>query len=117
MMAGTALAIIALSFVLYPLFSEPLGLGALGAPLARADAGVTTAVDALREIEFDHVTGKLSDTDYAELKSSYTQTAVAAMRDGSEPTTEASTVICERCGPRPEPDAVYCSDCGHALAA
>ncbi|HEY8310087.1 MAG TPA: hypothetical protein VIG47_05990, partial [Gemmatimonadaceae bacterium] len=79
MIVGTALAILALCFVLYPLFQEPLGMGE-GPTLSRSSTGVTTAVDALREIEFDHVTGKLSDTDYAELKSSYTQSAVAAMR-------------------------------------
>lgn len=114
MIVGTALAILALCFVLYPLFQEPLGMSA-GPVLSRSSTGVTTAVDALREIEFDHVTGKLSDTDYAELKSSYTQSAVAAMR-GSDP-EDASNVICARCGPRPERDAVYCSECGHALAA
>ena len=114
MIVGTALAILALCFVLYPLFREPLGLQA-EKPAPGKSAGVTTAVDALREIEFDHATGKLSDTDYAELKSSYTQTAVAAMR-GSDAAV-ASEVICARCGPRPERDAVYCSECGHALAA
>jgi hypothetical protein len=114
MIVGTALAIVALCFVLYPLFREPLGIGA-EAPLPASRAGMTTAVEALREIEFDHVTGKLSDTDYAELKSSYTQSAVAAMR-GNE-ADQASDVICSRCGPRPEQGAVYCSECGHALAA
>ena len=117
MLVGTALAILALCFVLYPLFSESLGLGAGAAPLVSKDAGVTTAVDALREIEFDHVTGKLSDSDYAELKSSYTRTAVSAMRDQGDPIAPSSTVVCTSCGPRPEPDAVYCSECGHALAA
>ena len=99
MFVGTALALIALCFVLYPLFQEPLGIK----PARRAPgstAGVTTAVDALREIEFDHVTGKLSDTDYAELKSTYTQSAISAMR-GGEP-VEMSVLVCERCGPRPE---------------
>lgn len=114
MIVGTALAIVALCFVLYPLFREPLGMKA-GAPVPASGAGMTTAVEALREIEFDHVTGKLSDTDYAELKSSYTQTAVAAMRgsDGGH----ADDVVCAQCGPRPEHDAVFCSECGHALAA
>lgn len=116
MLVGTALAIIALLFVLYPLFSAPLGLGAAPS-LARSDVGVATAVDALREIEFDHVTGKISDTDYAELKSSYTQSAVAAMRDGVASAPAETTLVCERCGPRPEADAAYCSECGHALAA
>src|SRR5665213_3360711 len=107
MIVGTALAIIALCFVLYPLFQEPLGMGQAAA-IAPAGSGVTTAVDALREIEFDHVTGKLSDTDYAELKSSYTQSAVAAMR-GSD-AEHANDVVCARCGPRPEQDAMYCSE-------
>ncbi len=114
MFVGTALAIVALCFVLYPLFREPLGLRPSTRVLGPS-VGVTTAVDALREIEFDHVTGKLSDTDYAELKSSYTQSAVAAMRGDN--IDHANDVICDRCGPRPEQDAVYCSECGRALAA
>lgn len=115
MIVGTALAIIALCFVLYPLFQEPLGIKAASPRFNGPGAGVTTAVDALREIEFDHVTGKLSDTDYAELKSSYTQSAISAMRDtGAAP---PSGIVCERCGPRPEHDATYCSECGRALAA
>ncbi len=114
MIVGTALAIIALCFVLYPLFQEPLGMKPAPRAAGRS-AGVTTAVDALREIEFDHVTGKLSDSDYAELKSSYTQSAISAMRDsGGTPTPH---VVCETCGPRPEYDACYCSECGRALAA
>jgi hypothetical protein len=118
MLVGTALAIVALCFVLYPLFREPLGI-AVPKRAAVPDAGVTTAVEALREIEFDHVTGKLSDTDYAELKSAYTQTAVAAMRESGDATetNHGNDVICARCGPRPEQDAVYCSECGHELAA
>lgn len=118
MLVGTALAIVTLCFVLYPLFREPLGIQ-VRRPAVAADAGVETAVDALREIEFDHVTGKLSDKDYAELKSAYTQTAVAAMREknAADSPESASGVICANCGPRPELDAVYCSECGRALAA
>lgn len=110
LLAGTGLALLALAFVLYPLFREPLGVrgsrGVRGAPRA----GMATAVDALREIEFDHVTGKLSETDYAELKAEYTTRAVTALRAGTSP-----QVICDRCGPRPEPNAAYCSECGSAL--
>jgi hypothetical protein len=81
------------------------------------------AVIALREIEFDLVTGKLSDVDYEELRARYTQRALEAMRAGSAATpgdaAEAAVLAyrerlkrCGRCGPRPEPDAVYCSSCG-----
>jgi hypothetical protein len=89
------------------------------------------AVQALREIEFDRETGKLSDSDYATLKSRYTREAVSAMRDeeagvAGEMGDAAEAVIlqyrrrqlgCSVCGPRPEPDAIYCSTCGRFLAA
>lgn len=109
LLVGTALALAALVFVLYPLFREPLGVTAR--PARRHGGGVTTAVDALREIEFDHATGKLSERDYATLKATYTQRAVEAMRNEG-----AATPVCTRCGPRPEPDAIFCSECGAALS-
>jgi len=114
MIIGTVLALAALTFVLFPLFRESLDLGSV-ASRAPAPPPSLSAVDALREIEFDHATGKLSDRDYAELKSSYTQRAVLAMRgEGGE---EGDTPICPSCGPRPEADARFCSECGRQLAA
>lgn len=112
MIAGTALALIALAFVLYPLFQEPIGLRTARNEVRRERG--STAVDALREIEFDHVTGKLSETDYAELKWKYTQRAVSAMRAGESGDTQT---VCDQCGPRPEPNAAFCSECGRSLAA
>ena len=131
LIVGTLLAVLAVAYVLYPLlFSSaspthrPVGLPRV-APVADEDAIV-----ALREIEFDRATGKLSDTDYAELKSRYTARALAAMRARGERGADATpedlveaTVLayrarlksCARCGPRPEPDAVYCSNCGSYL--
>ena len=89
------------------------------------------AVAALREIEFDRATGKLSDADYAELKARYTREATrgdasrrARRRRGSAPTTTIEAAVrayrermraAPTCGPRPEPDAVFCSDCGRYL--
>ncbi|HEX9129034.1 MAG TPA: hypothetical protein VF850_07735, partial [Gemmatimonadaceae bacterium] len=66
------------------------------------------AVEALRELEFDRQTGKISDSDYEPLKARYTRQAVASMRAGDSP-------VCETCGPRPEANAEYCSKCGAAL--
>lgn len=108
--AGTALALAALSYVLYPLlFGKPgeLDVDVLP-PISAGDESRNVAVDALREIEFDKATGKLSDTDYSALKASYTQRAVDAMRTGAR-------VECPRCGPRPEGDARFCSNCGALL--
>lgn len=89
------------------------------------------ALAALKEIEFDRATDKLADADYAELKARYTAEAVAAMRaedaqrriDDVEAMIAARAralqhgepVACAACGPRPEADAVFCSNCGRPL--
>jgi ribosomal protein L40E len=106
LLVGTALAVASLLYVLYPLFRpEP-------APATRPARVSTTrpagAVDALRELEFDRQTGKIADADYDTLKARYTEQALAVLRAGNLP-------VCERCGPRPEADAEYCSNCGAVL--
>lgn len=148
---GTLLAVGSLSYVLFPLFFGLAPLGRREAATARRQATAPKAADedavaALREIEFDRATGKLSESDYAELKARYTHEALAAMRardarrgeatdasgggvavatgfDAMDPTealirrARGAVVECPTCGPRPEPDAAYCSDCGTFLAA
>ena len=130
LIVGAVLAVIALVVVLYPLFGD------LSVPVRkpRKAEGATPsveAVQALREIEFDRETGKLSDSDYTALKSRYTREALAAMRDEDAgvagPVGDAAEAVilqyrrrqlgCTVCGPRPEPDAIYCSRCGRYLAA
>ncbi len=123
---GTLLAVGALAFVLYPLFrgSVATPFRATVTATQTANAAEQEAVVALREIEFDRATGKLSDSDYGELKTRYTEHALAAMRGGATPATDidpAEAAVrayrtrlkeCLDCGPRPEPDAVFCSNCG-----
>jgi hypothetical protein len=129
LIVGALLAVIALVVVLYPLFDDL----SLPKRVGKTDAAKpsTEAVQALREIEFDRETGKLSDSDYTALKTRYTREAVAAMRDEESGMSASSgdaaeAVIfkyrrrqlgCTVCGPRPEPDAIYCSNCGRYLAA
>lgn len=123
---GTLLAVGALAFVLYPIFFG-VSRSVPQLPTAALNEG-DSAVVALREIEFDRVTGKLSDADYADLKARYTQDAIAAMRReeaaGAAPDDEIEVAVrayrathatCPEHGPRPEADAVYCSDCGRYL--
>jgi len=88
------------------------------------------ALRALKEIEFDRATGKLSDADYDNLKTKYTTEALAALRAESRERGAGSTPIgaaptlrsplpapsCPTHGPRPESDAQFCSDCGRRLA-
>ena len=106
LLVGTALAVASLLYVLYPLFRADIAV----APRHHFDArrGQSPAVGALRELEFDRETGKISDADYEPLKARYTEQALAVMRAGD-------ARVCERCGPRPEQDAEFCSKCGAAL--
>ena len=133
---GTLLAVAALGYVLYPLLFE--ASATRDRPASRTGRATSTGTDedavaALREIEFDRATGKLSDSDYAELKTRYTARALEAMRGGggagaaeavpvTDDAAEAAVLAirrrirsCARCGPRPEADAVYCSNCGAYL--
>lgn len=130
---GTLLVVAALAFVLYPLvFAPASSIARTPARVTRvSDAADEDAIVALREIEFDRATGKLSDADYADLKTRYTQRALETMRAGDatanatpEVTDAAEAAVlafrtrlrsCARCGPRPEPDAIYCSNCGAYL--
>ena len=106
LLVGTALAVASLCYVLYPLYRAEQPTPARRIPPVRNTE--SPAVDALRELEFDRQTGKISDADYAPLKARYTEQALAVMRAGNAP-------VCELCGPRPEADADYCSNCGAAV--
>lgn len=130
LIVGAVLAVIALIFVLHPLFDDS-ARPSRRAKRQKVEAPSAEAVQALREIEFDRETGKLSDSDYGVLKTRYTREAVAALREEESELSgdrgdAAEAVIlryrqrqlgCAVCGPRPEPDAVYCSHCGRYLAA
>jgi double zinc ribbon protein len=119
---GTVLALAAVAFVLYPL----LVAGRPRVAEAPEEIPGSTAVEALREIEFDRQTGKLSDADYASLKASYTERALAELRTEPEAVPDpvealvlgfrAQRRTCTEHGARPESDAAYCSECGRYLA-
>jgi hypothetical protein len=131
LLVGAAFAAVALVFVLLPLLN---GEGVLHAAGSRRERAVDVqhqagAIQALREIEFDRATGKLSDRDYDDLKSTYTAQAIRELRasdaaaDVAEDPAEAlvraarsRAVGCGSCGEvPPEVDATYCSTCGHYL--
>ncbi len=110
LIVGTALALFALAFVLHPLFFPPSRTYAESVIRETAERFSTPAVDALREIEFDKETGKLSESDYDALRVSYTERALSELRQKQAPG-------CPACGPRPESDAQFCSNCGLTLSA
>ncbi len=138
-LAAALLGALAIYLVLRPIFSPPPDRTAPAEPMDPEETPKGVALAALKEIEFDRETGKLSDADYQQLKQKYTAEALAALRveeRRSAPTdveamiagrvqalrsaavaTPAGGPACVGCGPRPEPDARFCSSCGRRLQA
>lgn len=131
-LVGLALLLV----VLGPLISrEPVPAIVDDEPQDLEETPKGIALSALKEIEFDQATGKLSDEDYAMLKGKYTAQALQALRaedglpaaDGLESliaararairTEGTPAATCPHCGPRPEADALFCSTCGCGLGA
>ena len=138
LLAGVLLAAAAVAFVLAPIWRPRGEGGAVGAGAGSGgDDGEdpdddlspgAVALRALKEIEFDRATGKLSDGDYESLKARYTGEALAALRaeaavrqDARAPAPPAPgrgpqrPSACPTHGPRPESDAAFCSECGRRL--
>lgn len=144
--AALILGALALAFVVSPLLRRTGG-SVSSAPewVDPEETPKGIALAALKEIEFDRATGKLSDVDYQMLMARYTGQAVEAMRAEEKPEAAAaqadasitgadsaaavesviaakvrairsgSASTCPTCGPRPEPDAIFCSHCGNRL--
>jgi hypothetical protein len=130
LLAGIVVAFTALALVLEPLVRgrQRLASDAAGdvddedfdfSSVEESESPKIQALLAIKEIEFDRETGKLSDEDYASLKTTYQRAALAAIE--AEEVSEAggtggdSVAVCPSCGPRPESSAAFCSDCGRPV--
>jgi hypothetical protein len=131
--AAALVGVLALAWVLEPLLRPAAAQPPDDEPLDPEETPRGIALAALKEIEFDRATGKLSEADYEQLKARYTAHALAVLRaesdrDDVERMIEARVKVlraadsstfprCPGCGPRPEPDALFCSSCGSRVAA
>lgn len=121
LLVGTVLAAVALAFVLHPLFARAPRESEVVPDETHSPAPFEQA---LLDAELDRATGKLSDADHEALLADYTRQSVA--KEPRLPTEDAVEALilryrrrptsCASCGPRPEPDAIYCSSCGRYLA-
>jgi double zinc ribbon protein len=136
LVAGLAIAAVAVFFVLRPIITPPVpGRDSTPPGLEEEDpeddlSARSVALRALKEIEFDRATGKLSDADYDTLKAQYTAEALVALRADSAAASDdtpdiprpragapaAARATCPTHGLRPEADARYCSACGRRLS-
>ena len=122
-LAALLLGATVLWLVLQPLYRPASAAPAYEEPEDPEETKRGIALIALKEIDFDRATGKLSDADYEFLKSKYTAEALAAIREeagGGGPAGApgaAPSLRCARCGAHPEPGARFCTACGAGLAA
>lgn len=121
-LAALLLGATVLWLVLQPLYRPASVAPAFEEPEDPEETKRGIALIALKEIDFDRATGKLSNVDYEFLKSKYTAEALAAIREEAAGGSAAApgavpSLRCARCGAHPEPGARYCTECGTGLAA
>lgn len=140
-LAAALLGGMVLWIILHPLYRPEAAGPAFEEPEDFEETKRGIALLALKEIDFDRATGKLSDSDHELLKRKYTVEALLALREaeeaapaaavddvierlvevrvaglrGAPAVAPAGALTCLRCGPRPEPDARFCSACGDPL--
>jgi hypothetical protein len=85
--------------------------------IERLEREKNAALTAIREAQFDHAMGKLSEEDYTSLRSFYERRAVSALAELGTRPVRLDTGACERCGRTFIDDSVYCGGCGRPRAA
>ena len=145
LITGVVIALVALGAVLEPLLRKQAAFPRVAVPsiddeedvidLEESGSPKIRALLALREIEFDRETGKLSDADYALLKQKYSQLALEAIKQervnegpasrSEQELDDAEALItkakaqrggaCPTCQSALEPGSVFCSTCGRSL--
>jgi len=124
------LTVVVASFVAWPLLAAPEssdqpGVAPQPAEQSRWDQQKREAYAAIKEAEFDHQMGKLSDADFATLQRKYREQALAAIaaiegeqassRSGAAGRKPSRIAYCPNCGRPAPPRANFCPGCGTGL--
>ena len=77
---------------------------------------------AIKDVEFDHKMGKLSDDDFKALNTQYRTEAIDILKkiDALKPGVQVgdnAISFCHQCGQSAVPEDLYCSHCGAHLGA
>jgi len=133
-MIAEVIAAVLVGFALFWLVAQPLVAPGLESvvvdePPDPEETPRGQALLALKEIEFDRATGKLSDEDYTELTERYSRRALELL-DAPVTTTAPDPVeallnqrivshggFCGACGARQQAGGRFCGSCGTALTA
>ena len=98
------------------------GRGVVGEATASEERDA--AVEALRDLEFEYQTGKISEEDYRAVRERLSLSAVDARRRAAGARAEdagqaagGAARACESCGTAVEPDDRFCGMCGEPVAS
>ena len=124
-LVAVAMGLVAAAWVIVPILFGRLALFSDVAPRDRVDAEARrrVALASLKEVEYDHVSGKLDDEDYRRLKGQLEREALAAIAvadaagSGAEPLAAAarSRPVRHLCGFVNPPGSRFCAGCGRRL--
>ena len=124
---GFLFIVAAAAFVAAPFIKHEAPIGPTGAaPRGQLERQKADAYAAIKEAEFDYRMGKLSDTDFAALRSKYSAQALEAIaalegaqalqqKKVSEVRRPTRIAFCPVCGRGVPPRASFCPSCGRSL--
>jgi ribosomal protein L40E len=130
---GTA----AVGFVLFPVFSRDASAGEVGSErateLARLTEKKVRIYESIKDLDFEHEAGKVSDRDYQQVRGDYLSQAVAvvaamdalvsksdpaaATEKGAPQAEAAEERVCVACGQKNPHEARFCFRCGSEIPA
>ncbi|MBI3581341.1 MAG: zinc ribbon domain-containing protein [Nitrospinae bacterium] len=114
----------------YPLFVQPksaVRTSEDGDEYHKLIAKKEAAFVALKDLDFDHKTGKIDDADFDQLKARYEDEAVAVLKridgvGGASPAFrkasggEQAGIFCTSCGTQAKAGDRFCGNCGAKLS-
>lgn len=127
LVVGCIFIIVAAAFVAAPFLRREAGVDPVGpAPRGQLERQKLDAYSAIKEAEFDHQMGKLSDVDFAVLREKYgaqALEAIAALDDAHVAQQRKLGAVrrpiriafCPTCGRGVPPRANFCPACGRSL--
>lgn len=121
LLAAAVVGAALLWLVLQPIVAPAVGVTEIVEPPEPEETPRGQALLALKEIEFDRATGKLSDVDFATLHARYSARAIAVLDDTAAPGGGATAdgvargSDCPACGRATVAGAGFCGACGATL--
>lgn len=115
-LAAVILAVGALVFAL-SVRAADVATAEPASPRQLAEERRATLEDGLRDLEFEHRVGKLSDSDYEQTRQDMERelAQLGGRAEAEEPRADASALVCPHCGARFPTPLKFCGECGRPM--